>query len=136
MGRPELVTDPRYIDNPNRVNNAESLDAEIAAWTRKHTLAELEILVADADIPSSRIFDMADIAVDEQFLARGMVQSIDDPRLGKVLHPGVVPRMAGGPAGKVRWTGPDIGQHNENVLRDLLGMSEAEIARMIEEGII
>jgi len=136
MGRPELVTDPRYIDNPNRVSNAETLDAEIAAWTRKHTLAELEILVADADIPSSRIFDMADIAVDEQFLARGMVQSIDDPRLGKVLHPGVVPRMSGGPAGKVRWTGPDIGQHNENVLRDLLGMSEAEIARMKEEGII
>lgn len=138
MGREELLEDPRFADNPVRVRNAKALDAEIAAWTQTKTLDELERIVADADIPSSRIYDMADIAADPQYQERGMVAEVDDPRLGKVLHPGIVPRIDGGglPGGGVRWTGPAVGQHDEEILGDLLGLSDAEIARLKEEKVI
>lgn len=136
MGRPELLGDPRYLDNPQRVKNAKILDAEIGAWTKDFAIDELEKIIADADIPSSRIYDMSDIAKDEQFLDRGMIQKIQDPRLGEVLHPGVVPMMSGGPSGKVRWAGPDIGAHNQDVFEDILGMDAQEIAELTKRGVI
>lgn len=140
MGNPGLAEDPRFVDNPNRVRNAEALDNEIAAWTRQRTMADLEATIAEADIPSSRIYDMADVAADPQFQDRGMVQNIEDPRLGPVLHPGVVPRMggAGGQsgAGGVRWTGPTVGQHSEEILRDTLGLTSEDIGRLKQEGVI
>jgi len=130
------LEDPRYHDNPQRVKNAKILDAEIGAWTKDFTIAELEKVIAEADIPSSRIYDMSDIAKDEQFLDRGMIQKVQDPRLGEVLHPGVVPMMSGGPAGKVRWAGPEIGAHNRDVFVDILGMDEQEIEELTERGVI
>ncbi len=136
MGRPELLEDPRYLNNPQRVKNAKILDAEIGAWTKDFTIAELEKIIADADIPSSRIYDMSDIAKDEQFLDRGMIQKVHDPRLGEVLHPGVVPMMSGGPAVKVRWAGAEIGAHNKEVFEDILGMDAQEIAELTERGVI
>ncbi len=136
MDRPELLTDPRFIDNPARVAHADELDEEIAAWTRTKTLDELERLVADADIPSSKIYDMADVAADPQFRARGMVEPVEDPRLGEVLHPGVVPKFSDGEGGGVRWTGPDIGADNEIVLRDIAGLSLDDIADLKKRGVI
>lgn len=142
MGRPELLEDPRYLDNPLRVKNAKILDAEIGAWTKDFGIDELEKIIADADIPSSKIYDMSDIAKDEQFLNRGMIQKVNDPRLGEVLHPGVVPHMSGGlggsagSGGAVRWAGPEIGAHNKDVFADILGMDEQEISELAEKGVI
>lgn len=136
MQRPDLLSDPRYKDNPSRVKNMKALDAEIGAWTCRFTLEELEKMIADVDIPSTRIYDMSDVAADPQFLGRGMVQPVNDPRLGEVLHPGVVPMMVGGSAGGIRWAGPDLGKHNNEVLGDLLGLNETEIARLKQEGVI
>jgi crotonobetainyl-CoA:carnitine CoA-transferase CaiB-like acyl-CoA transferase len=138
MERPDMKTDPRYAGNPNRVRNMPVLDAEIAAWTQQFTIEELEEKISGADIPSTRIYDMADVAADPQFAARGMVRRVDDPRLGDVLHPGVVPMMpdADSAAGGVRWAGPAIGEHNEQVLGELLGLDSAEIERLRKEQII
>lgn len=136
MDRGDMLADPRYADNPNRVRNAEALDAEIADWTRTLDIATLEKRIADADIPSSRIYDVADIAADEQYKARGMVRSIDDPRLGEVLHPGIVPRLTNGPGGGIRWTGPAVGAHTDDILRDEAGLDPAEIARLRKENVI
>lgn len=136
MDRRDLLDDPRFTDNPSRVASADALDSEISSWTRTKTLDELETLVADADIPSSRIYDIADVAADPQFLERGMVSRVHDPRLGEVLHPGVVPKFVDGDAGGVRWTGPDVGEHNESVLRDLGGLSTEAIAELKDKGVI
>jgi formyl-CoA transferase len=140
MERPDLQSDPRYKDNPSRVKNMPALDAEIAAWTSRYTVDELEEMVSAADIPSTKIYDMADIAADPQFIARGMVQPVGDPRLGEVLHPGVVPMMPGaakdGSAGGVRWAGPGLGAHNDDVLGDVLGLDRQEIERLKKEEVI
>jgi crotonobetainyl-CoA:carnitine CoA-transferase CaiB-like acyl-CoA transferase len=136
MGQPEILEDARFKDNPSRVKNAEVLDAMIADWTRELDIATLEQVIADADIPSSRIYDIADIAADPQYKARNMVQPVDDPRLGEVLHPGIVPRVAGGPSGGIRWTGPSVGQHTDEILRDVLGMDENEMDALRKDKVI
>ncbi|MDF1790564.1 MAG: CaiB/BaiF CoA-transferase family protein [Thalassobaculaceae bacterium] len=136
MGRQDLADDPRYADNPSRVRHAAELDAAIAHWTTGMTLDAVAAKVEAADVPCSRIYDIADIAADPQFVDRGMVRRVADPRLGEVLHPGVVPGMTGGPAGGVRWAGPAVGAHTEEVLTELLGMSGAEIQALKKEGVL
>lgn len=136
MGRTDLLDDPRFQDNPGRVEHMKELDAEIAAWTRTLTVGELEAKLQEADVPSTRIYNVADIAADPQFRDRGMVREEPDPRFGKVLHPGVVPRFAGEAAGGVRWPGPEIGAHTDEVLADMLGMTEDEITKLRQEKVI
>ncbi|WP_420562897.1 CaiB/BaiF CoA transferase family protein [Thalassobaculum sp.] len=136
MGRPELADDPRYIDNPSRVKHAAEVDAAIAHWTTGLTLDEVAAKVEAADVPCSRIYDVADIAADPQFLDRGMVRRVADPRLGEVLHPGIVPAMTGGPTGDVRWPGPEVGAHTDEVLSELLGMAPDEIEALKKEGVL
>lgn len=65
-----------------------------------------------------------------------MVRRVADPRLGEMLHPGVVPAMTDGPAGGVRWAGPTVGAHTEEVLSELLGMAPDEIDALKKEGVL
>ncbi len=133
MGRPGLAADPDYAGNQARCANAAALDRLIGEWTATLGTAELDAALADADIPHTRVHTIADIAADEQFLARAMVQEVADPLLGPVLHPGVVPRMDGVPA-LPRSTGPAVGADTRAVLRDLLGYDAATIERLAAEG--
>ncbi|MBP5858373.1 CoA transferase [Marivibrio halodurans] len=136
MDRVALTDDPRFIDNQARVRNAEALDQEISAWTFTKTIDELEAAMKEVDVPSSRIYTVADIAADPQFRARGMIQDVADPRLGKVLHPGAVPDMGGDAGATVRWTGPEVGAHTDEILEGLLGMTATDIDRLRGAGTI
>ena len=122
IGRPELVHDPRFVSNGERVANVERLDAEIAAWTRRLGAAEADWLCREAGIPSTLVFTAKECAESAQFRARGMVREVDDPIIGRTLHPGVVPHSPGGDA-QMRWPGPAVGAHTEEVLRDRVGIS-------------
>ncbi|HEX8374883.1 MAG TPA: CoA transferase [Geminicoccaceae bacterium] len=75
-----------------------------------------------------------DCAADEQFRFRGMVREVEDAQLGRVLHPGIVPHIRQAP-GAIRWAGPAIGAHNEEVLGGLLGLSGGELAALRKEGV-
>jgi crotonobetainyl-CoA:carnitine CoA-transferase CaiB-like acyl-CoA transferase len=135
MGRPELVKDQRFEGNKSRVLNVSELDRLIGAWTVQHSAAELDRMLAAADIPSTFTFTAADIAADQQFRERNMIREVDDPLFGKVLHAGVVPHVADEP-GSIRWPGPPIGAHTDEVLRDELGLSAADIAALRQEGVV
>jgi crotonobetainyl-CoA:carnitine CoA-transferase CaiB-like acyl-CoA transferase len=135
MGRPGLTSTAEYRDNPSRVRNAASLDKQIAAWVRQRSseavLADLE----ESDIPACRVYTAADCADDPQYRFRGMVREVTDPHLGAVLQAGIVPMIPEAP-GSIRWTGPEIGQHTDEVLRELLGMNPEGIAALRTKGII
>lgn len=135
MRQPDLLTDPRFADNPQRVANVEALDSAIAAWTASMSAAEVEARLASANIPACRIYTAEDIANDRQYRARGMVREVDDPLLGKVLHPGVVPHLPEAQGG-VRWTGRAIGADNPAVLSGLLGLSAERIEVLKARGAI
>ena len=135
IGKPQLADDERFKGNQKRCQNVEALDAEIAAWTRQHTAAEADRILSEADIPSTLVYTAKEIAEDPQFLERGMVQEVEDPIFGRVLHTGVVPYMPECGSG-IRSTGPRIGQHTDEVLRDWLGLGAGEIESLRKEGVV
>ncbi len=123
IGQPDMAKDPAYATNHLRCRNRAPLDAAIAAWTRALAAKDAEEILDRAEVPCSRLYDIADCAADPHFLARKAVQSIDDPLIGPTLHPGPVIRLDGeAPEDVVRWTGPAAGAHTEFVLRTLLGL--------------
>jgi crotonobetainyl-CoA:carnitine CoA-transferase CaiB-like acyl-CoA transferase len=134
MGQPELASDPKYTGNRARVENSRELDALIGEWTISMTAAELQQRLNEAGIPSSKAYTAADAAEDPQFRYRGMVREIEDPSLGTVLHSGFVPHVPESP-GEIRWPGPDIGQHSDEILASI-GVSAHTIADLRNREVI
>jgi crotonobetainyl-CoA:carnitine CoA-transferase CaiB-like acyl-CoA transferase len=135
MKQPELTLMPHYIGNQARVANVAALDALIGKWSIGYDAEALIAMLSDADIPSSRVYTAADIATDPQYRERGMVREVSDPNLGTLLQAGVVPHVVDGPD-PIRWTGPDIGAHNHEILGGLLGMTDEKIDYLRAEGVV
>jgi formyl-CoA transferase len=121
IGRPEAAAEPRFANNAQRCEHVAELDVMIADWTRTRPASEAEAVLEAAEVPCSRLYDMADCAADPHFQARGYVLEVADPLLGKVLHPAAPFRFDGvSPAEMVRWTGPAAGAHNAQIFEGLL----------------
>jgi len=136
IGRPEIIGAPGYRGNQERVANVAELDRMIGEWTRQHTAVELARILSAADIPSSKVYDAADIAADAQYGSRAMVRTVDDPFFDRpVLHPGVVPRLEGD-ADDIRWPGPAIGAHTDAILQAVAGYSAVEIDDLRRQGVV
>ena len=135
MGREELATDTRYQTSVSRVEHREEVDGMVSAWTGSMKRGELVGLLDSEEVPVSPINSISDIFQDPQFQARNSMIEIDDPVLGKVKMPGVVPRLSRSP-GFVEALAPSLGQHNREVYGELLGYSPEEIANLTREDII
>jgi crotonobetainyl-CoA:carnitine CoA-transferase CaiB-like acyl-CoA transferase len=135
MGHPEWATDPRYKSNPERTRRPDEVDAMVGGWFAEHTLAEAQQLLDEAGVPVSPIYSIADIFADPQYVARGDVIRPEDPDIGEVPMPAVLPRFSRTPGG-VRFVGPPLGAHNAEVYGGLLGLSEAEQADLRASGVI
>jgi len=122
IGRPDLAADPRMATNAGRCEHREELDRAISEWTRTLPAKQAEELLEQAEVPASRLYDIADCANDPHFRAREWVMEIDDPQIGPLLHPAPPFRFDGiRPREMIRWTGKPAGADNELVFRDLLG---------------
>lgn len=135
LGRPELAQDPRFKGNRARVENVEELDRVIAAWTKRRPAAEVDRQLTEADIPCTQVYTAAEVAADPQFRQRGMVREVEDPQLGKLLHAGIVPHVPESP-GVIRWPGPPVGAHTEEVMGELLGLTPDEVEALREERVV
>ncbi len=135
MGAPELSADPRFQGNRNQLENVTELDKIIGAWTINHSSADLNRILEASDIPATVPYTAVEIAADKQLRMRGMVREVEDPQFGKVLHAGIVPHFPDD-TGAIRWTGPPIGAHTDEILRDDLGLSADEISKLREEGTV
>jgi formyl-CoA transferase len=123
LGREDLADDPRFADNRGRCAHVAELDAVIAGWTRARSAQEAEDALEAAEVPASRLFDVADCAADPHFRARGAVQPVDDPLIGPTLHTGPAIRFDGDdPAAVVAWPGPAVGADTDYVMREILGL--------------
>lgn len=132
--RPDLAEDATLADNAGRDARRDELYAAIDAWVAQHAENRvLEVLKA-ADVPVSRIFSVADMFADPQYLAREMLASaaLPDGRTMKV--PGVVPRLTATP-GTTEWLGPELGAHTDEVLQSL-GYSADQRARLHRDGVV
>jgi crotonobetainyl-CoA:carnitine CoA-transferase CaiB-like acyl-CoA transferase len=134
IGRPDLGTDKALASNVGRVARNAELDAAIADWTSRHSVADaLEALEA-AGIPAGRIYSVADIVDDPHYLAREMIVPATLPGEVPVKMPGIVPKLSATP-GAILWSGPELGAHTEAVLAEL-GKSEQDIRELRQRGVV
>lgn len=133
IGRADLANDPALADNAGRVKRTEELDRAIGEWTATVTLDEALALLEKAEVPSGRIYSIADIAADLHYQARGMIER---HKLGErdLLLPGIVPKLSDTPGG-TRWIGPRLGEHTDEILRSL-GLSPGRIAALRASGVV
>ncbi len=135
MDHPEWAEDERFATHHARGENMEGLDAMISGWTKERTGREVLEIMAEAGVPAGKIFTVEDMLEDPQYEARGNVVRPEDPRIGPFPMQNVVPRLTETP-GEVRWTGPALGQHNEEVYGEVLGLSKEDLDDLLNRGII
>jgi len=136
IGQPELADDPRFATHGARGENQEEIEGIVSAWARAHTAAEIDEVMNEAGVICGPIYTVADIFEDPQFQAREMLVKHVDPDFGEYVGPGIVPKFSGTPC-EVRWSATwEEGSHNRDVYGGLLGLSDAELARLEEEGVV
>jgi crotonobetainyl-CoA:carnitine CoA-transferase CaiB-like acyl-CoA transferase len=135
MGRPDLVTDPRYAAHEARGSRADEIDDLVSTWTNRLDFEKLDAALEAAGVPHGLIYRAPDVLDDPQYLARGMIQRVHDAVLGRdVPMAGVVPRLTRTP-GRIRWPGADVGDHTHDVLAEL-GYGEAELGDLAAARVI
>ena len=136
MGRPELADDERFVTHRVRGENQEELERIIADWAAQRDAREIDELLNAAGVVCGPIYTIADIFEDPQFRAREMLVEHEDPEFGTYLGPGIVPKFSETP-GTIRWSATwEDGSHNDEVYSGLLGLSEAELDRLREAGVV
>ena len=131
---PELITDPRFIDNSARMAHREALTELLGEHLRTQPTSHWLQAFDAAGIPAGPIQTIAQMAADPQTLAREMVVDLDHPVAGRTQALGVPVKLSATP-GSVRRPAPTFGQHTREVLREN-GFDEAEIERLADEGAI
>ena len=135
MGQEELIADPRFSRERERVANRAEIDRIVETWTAGQDMAPLMDALQQSEIPSSPIHSIADIFQDPQFAARGTLATVAHAILGEVKMPAVVPRLSESP-GEIAWLGRDLGADTDAVLARALGYAPAHLSRLHARGVI
>lgn len=135
MERPELATDERFASARARAKNLQAVDDIVAAWTRTKTRRELFEIMAAADVFCGIVQELPEVMADKHLLARGTLREVDHPALGPMTiftsplrldsHTPVPSSMS-----------PALGEGNDRVYRDELGLTTEEIAALRERKVI
>jgi crotonobetainyl-CoA:carnitine CoA-transferase CaiB-like acyl-CoA transferase len=134
IGRPDMISDPRFLTNSDRVKNADACEQPIAEFIERRTFAEVMKVFEEAEVTAAPIYDIDQFIRDPHVKARAIVVEVPDNELGSVLMHNVVPRLEGTP-GHIRSAAPDLGQHTHSILRSL-GISENELTALYDAGAI
>jgi crotonobetainyl-CoA:carnitine CoA-transferase CaiB-like acyl-CoA transferase len=135
LREPGLAGDGKWGNVKDRVKDRENVDAWVTRWTEKHTLDELMKLCDSVDVPYGPVNSIAEIFEDPQYKARENIMFFKDPRVGELAMPNVCPRLSDTP-GTIEWLGPALGEHNDEIYKGLLGMSDHEVDMLKDKGVI
>ncbi|MFF5177810.1 CaiB/BaiF CoA transferase family protein [Micromonospora sp. NPDC000316] len=135
MAQPELATDPRFVSHTERGRHQRELDELIAAWTVGFTADDLLDLLHGNGVPAGRIFTAKEMLSDPHYHAREAIVRLDHPDFGEFPMQNVVPKLTATPGG-IRGVGPELGQHTDEVLRDIAGLDGEEISRLRAAGVV
>jgi len=134
IGRSDLAEDPALAHNDGRVARTEEIEKTITDWCAANDLAQVLAVLEAADVPSAKIYDIADIVNDPHYAAREMIREHRLKGGATVKLPDIVPKMSATPA-ETRWLGPALGEHTEEVLGSL-GYGADEMQNLRRQGVI
>jgi crotonobetainyl-CoA:carnitine CoA-transferase CaiB-like acyl-CoA transferase len=133
-GRSDMAEDPALADNAGRVRHQAEIDEALALWWAAHSAAHVIYTLEAARVPVGPIYNIAEMMADPHYQARGMFEQVEID--GEPLKlPAILPRLAGTP-GRTDWPGGAVGSHNDEVLRDILGLGDEEVAALRAQGVI
>mgnify|MGYP002639963077 CR=1 FL=1 len=132
IGRADMIADPRFATNTDRITNRELVDEAIGGWFAKIASDDALNLMREAGATVGPVYSSADAAVDPHFIDRGVIVEVDDPELGAFPMHNIVPRLSQTP-GAFRRAAPELGADTASILSEA-GLSDAEIA-VIEGGV-
>lgn len=134
IGRDDLGQDPELKDNAGRVKRVQEIDAAIGAWTAERDILDVLKVLDTAGVPAGRIYNVADIAADPHYQARGMIETINMDDGTALSVPGIVPKLSRTPGGHRR-NAPRIGQDTDAVLQEM-GLNAEQIQALRDQGIV
>jgi benzylsuccinate CoA-transferase BbsF subunit len=135
IGDPEWARDERFSDRYCRLLNQDALDEFVSRWTANYTAREATDLLQGAGVAAAPYMTSKDQYNDPGFREREIVIEVDHPRSGTETFYGI-PLKLGETPGRIRGSGPTLGQDNEFVFKELLGMSQDEYDQLVEERVI
>lgn len=135
MGQPELAEDERFNSHAARGAHQEALDTLIDEWTRARTMDAVEALMEEHGVPCGKVYRAPEMLDDPHFQAREAIVDVDHPKWSGLKMQNVFPKLSDSP-GSVRWTGPELGEHNADVYGGLLGKSAADLEEMKAKDVI
>ena len=135
MGREDLQDDPRFSTNKARVENLAQTDEVVQQWASSRTRDELVALSKQHGFPAAPVRNLIEVMNDPHMHARGMLEWFEDEDLGRIVLPGS-PLMIHGADRVATVSSPKLGQHNQEIYGQWLGMSDAAIEALKKEGTI
>ncbi|MDR5815105.1 CoA transferase [Caballeronia sp. LZ033] len=135
MGTPELAGEGKWGHISGRERDRADVDRTVGEWTAQFTRDEVLARCEQFQVPCGPVYGIDEIFEDPQYAARENIKTMQDARIGELAVPNVVPRLSATPGG-IDWLGPDLGQHNDDIYRGLLGLDTEQLATLREEGAI
>ena len=133
-GHPEMASDPRMTNNAGRVVHEAEIDHALATWCLGKDSEEILQLLDKARVPAGPIYNVEDMFADPHFNARGMFEQVEIN--GKPLKiPAILPKLSETP-GRTDWPGLEIGSHTQDILKNILNLSIADINDLKQKGVI
>lgn len=133
MGAPEWAKDSRFDSVEGRLAHQDEIEGHLSQWTRQRPPREVMELLLAQGVPAGVVQRSSDLQTDPQLSHRGFFRNLDHQEMGTIPYPGHQFRIRGYDSGP-RSAAPVLGQHNEQVLRDVLGMTDEEISEAIIAG--
>ena len=133
-GRSDMAENPAMADNAGRVEHEAEIDEALAAWCAAHSSVHIINTLEEVRVPVGPIYSVEDMMTDPQYQARGLFEQVEID--GEPLKiPAIMPKLDSTP-GRTDWPGREIGSHNDEVLKDILSLDDAEIERLRGEGVV
>jgi crotonobetainyl-CoA:carnitine CoA-transferase CaiB-like acyl-CoA transferase len=134
IGRPDMIDDPRFRTNADRVRHGEECEAPLAAFIAERDFAEAMEVFERAEVTAAPVYDIDQFVADPHVVEREIVVALPDPEMGTVPMHNVVPRLSATP-GKIRHPAPALGEHSAEVLGSI-GCSAARLEELAAAGVI
>jgi formyl-CoA transferase len=134
IGRPDMIDDPRFRTNPDRVRNVEDCEAPIIAFMAQRTLDEALRIFEAAEVTAAPVYDVDQFMADPHVIAREVLVEAEDADMGTVPMHNVIPRLSESP-GRLRRAAPRLGEHTAELLAGI-GRSESEVRELADAGLV